>query len=149
MGCKVYLTKSPVKLNILLFHRYGVPVQTDVFQVKQLMYFIQNTSAGHASYFCRCVMRRRVMLFYRRITSHRGVFSNKFPASMPFRVTRHKLSALKLVSTPIHAHTASGQTLPSPPIGQPHPSPPSGHLPPILLAVKLSPLRPVVILPPC
>ena len=32
---------------------------------------------------------------------------------------------------------------------QPHPYPPSGHLPPILLAVKPSPLRPAVILHSC
>ena len=30
--------------------------------------------AGHASYFCRGVTRHRVMLFYRRVTRHHGVF---------------------------------------------------------------------------
>ena len=56
-------------------------------------------------------------------------------------ISRHPsliLQLLKLVSTLVRPHTGS-QTLPSRP---------SGHLPPILLAVKLSPLCPVVILTP-
>ena len=49
---------------------------------------------------------------------------------------RKKNCVIKL----IRAHTAGGK---------PHPSPPSSHLPPLLLAVKLSPPHPAVILHPC
>ena len=76
-----------------------------------------------------------------------AVFKKKFPASSPFCVISHKFSALQ-TCFPICAHTASGQTLPSPPSGHPHPSPLSGHLPPFLLAIKLSPLHLAVILHP-
>ena len=102
-------------------------------------------SARHLSYLCRCVTRRLVMQLYRRFTRQRGVFSTFFPMSLPFRVTRHQFSALK-TCFPIRAHTAGSQTLPSPPSSHPHPSPSSDHFPPILLAVKLYPLCPVVIL---
>ena len=74
--------------------------------------------------------------------SHRCFFEN-FP-----RVTRHKFQLLKLVSTPIRAHTAGSQTLHSPPSGHAHPSLSSGHLPHILLVAKLSTLRPAVMLTP-
>ena len=40
------------------------------------------------SYFCRRVTRRHVMLFYQRVTRHRGVFSTIFHASSPSRFTR-------------------------------------------------------------
>ena len=43
--------------------------------------------AGHASYFCRGVTRRRVMLFYRRVTRHHGVFFYIFPCVIA--VSRH------------------------------------------------------------
>ena len=77
------------------------------------------------------------MLFYRRVTRHLGVFSQIFPASSLFRITRHKFSALKTCfnaetrsnsplstqrsSSPLpiqrssSTHHAGGQTLPSPP----------------------------------
>ena len=75
------------------------------------------------------------MLFYRRVTRHRGVFSTFFTASSSFRVTRHKFSALE---TCFNAYTRSkcwrsNSTLPT-----------SGHggqtfnSHPAVLAVKLS-----------
>ena len=81
------------------------------------------------------------MLFYRRVTRHLGVFSQIFPRHRCFASRVINFKPLKIVSTQIR-----GQTLPSPPSGHPHPSPSSGHLPPIILAVKLSPLRPAFIL---
>ena len=48
---------------------------------------VPTVSAGHTSYFCRPVTR------------HLRVFSKFSPASLPFRVTHHKFSAL--VSMPI------------------------------------------------
>ena len=75
-------------------------------------------------------------------------FRNFSPRNRRFASSVINFQLLKLVSTPIRAHTADGQTLPSPPSDYPHPSPPSGHLPPFLLAGKLCPLRPAVILIP-
>ena len=97
------------------------------FKINKLFFFLtpiflyNNSSAGHASYFCRCVTRHRVMLFNRRVTGHRGVLLSFFTASSTFHVTRHKFQLLKLVSR--YAFT--------------------------LLAVKLSPFRPAVILHTC
>ena len=73
-------------------------------------------------------------------TSHFFVAASRVAASCCFinasRVINFQL--LKPVSTPMHARTAAGQTLPSPP---------SGHPPP-LLAANLTPPHPAVILHP-
>ena len=102
-------------------------------------------SDSDASYFCRRVTHRRVMLFYRCVTM--VFFRNFYPSHRRFdsRVINFKL--LKLVSRPILAHTALAvkfSTLRHALIL----TPPSGHLPPVLLAIKRSPLRPAVILTP-
>ena len=77
-------------------------------------------------------------------TRHRGFFFSNFsPTSSPFRITRHKFPALK---TCFYADRRSGAlTL----LATNLTLPPCGHLLPILLADKLSPLCPAVILHPC
>ena len=92
-------------------------------------------------------MRRHVMLFDRHVTRHRSVFFLHFFRVIAVSLTRYKFAAFK-TCFPICANTAGCQTLPSQPSDHPHPSPPISHLPPILLAVKLSPQRPAVIFYP-
>ena len=119
--------------------------------------FCVTVSAGHASYFWWHVTHRRVMLFYRHVTRHRGIFS-KFSPRHLFYILHHvsKFSALKTCfnadtrspswrsSSPLSAQWSSsplptqGSSSTHPAGGQTHPSPPSCHLPPILPVLKLS-----------
>ena len=95
------------------------------------------SSAGHESFFCRRVTRRRVMLFYQRVTRHKfSALETCFNADARSHCCRSNspLSAQRPSSTP-----AGGQS---------HPSPPSGHPSPQMSA-NLIPLHPAVILHPC
>ena len=106
--------------------------------------FCVTVSAGHASYFCWHVTHRRVMLFYRHVTRHRGIFS-KFSPRHLFYILHHvsKFSALK---TCFNADTHAQPNLPLLTANF-HPSSwwststplPGGQPPPLLLAVNLHP----------
>ena len=97
------------------------------------------SSAGHASYICRRVAALCCFID----SSPWFFFSNFSPTSSPFRITRHKFPALK---TCFYADRRSGALTQ---LATNLTLPPCGHLLPILLADKLSPLCPAVILHPC
>ena len=85
--------------------------------------------AGHASYFCRGVTRRCVMLFYRRVTRHHGVFFTFFPASSPFPATRHVSYFFKcfINKCPHHTFSALISCFNADTHSQPAPIPPSSQ----------------------
>ena len=88
------------------------------------------------------------MLLYRRVTA--VSFRHFFPRHRSFATFGINVQLLNLVSQPVRTQNIGGQTLLSLPSGHTHPWPLPIQLllPPILLAVKLTPPNPAVIFHP-